>query len=434
MKTSLPAALLLVFSASLAAQERDGRVFVETPGIALVKPQPWSPASSAQVLRFDAYSDRRARGHGNQGYFEFRTAAGNATRQYQAAQVVEFIPAPEIPAEIRAQDVRDRLAGEAGRMAAIARAVPGAARDLGELLQPLTEAVAEFDSGKFRVNGKWVPKSELQRQDALRFSKALRMEMAQAKRKADFDLESNTYFVSLARLADGDPEALGRLEAFRSEHRALVEAEGIQEAVSLLRKPGTTPSEAALLLGRLRASESPGESAKLVLRQADAAAALATGAASVRDSLDAALGNRPPVVSPELAARIRELSAKANAYRAGNPPRAIPAPLAEAEAFSAFAATWPRTLGLMDSRDFSAASRELASLESRCALVGPNACAAISELKTAATIEVDKFQKLRREGEEALGAGNKAGAAEKFREALAVMPDAELESKLSQIQ
>lgn len=430
MKAPLPAIALILSAASLCAQVRDGRVFVEKGGVALVKPQPWSPASSAQPVRFSAYSDRRARGHGNQGYFEFRTLPGNGTRQYQAAQVVELIPEPEIPSDITTRALRDRLAAESARLSGVAEAIPVAEQEIGDLVQPLNKAVAEFDSGNVRVNGQWIPKASHLRQEAFRFSKSLRAEMAQAKRKSDFDLESNPHFISLAKLASDDPGTTKTIESLRSEYRALVAAEGVNDALELLRNPETKPAEASVLLGRLRASASPGETAKLVLRQADSAAKLESSAASLRVSLDSALGARPPLLPPDLAARIQDLSAQANTYRAGNPPAAIPAPLALVGALSDFAAKWPLASDLMAAKDFSAASRELASLEPVCSLVGPGACAGIAELKKTAAVEVDKFQKLRKEGEEALGVKKTAQAVAKFEEALAVMPDKALQEKV----
>jgi hypothetical protein len=88
----------------------------------------------------------------------------------------------------------------------------------------------------------------------------------------------------------------------------------------------------------------------------------------------------------------------------------------------------------MAAREFAAASRELSLLESQCKQIGENASIAVSALKVAATIEVDKFKKLKDEGQAALDSGNKVEAVKKFQEALAVMPDKEVEEKLAALQ
>lgn len=427
----LPAICLLLVPLGFAgAQERDGRIFVEKPGILLVKPQAWSPANAAQVVRFSAYSDRRARGNANQGYFELRLADGQTPRQIEAARVVQFLVQPELPSSIETSGERDRLAAERGRILEAAQTVPGAGPDIQKLVQPLGAAIARFDAGEVLVDGKWVPAGQHRKQKALQIERTLRANLAAAKKKSDFHLESNSHFLALKSIANGDPGIEPRIDAIQNEYRAMVASEGQAAAIASLGEPSIPPREADALLAKLSAAANPSGKAKLVLRQAGQAKALSGNASQIGSALDAALAGKPAELPVELVSQIQGFSSAVAAYRAGNPPLGIPAPLGEAAAFSEFSAKWPEASALMQSKDFAGASRELALLERHCSLIGPNACAAILELKKAATVEVDKFQKLSAEGEALLGNGQKEAALAKFGEALAIMPDKALQEKV----
>jgi hypothetical protein len=150
--------------------------------------------------------------------------------------------------------------------------------------------------------------------------------------------------------------------------------------------------------------------------------------------MNSALGQSPRAIPADLATRIQDFTTRMKTYHAGTPPVGLPAPNQEAKALDAFATSWPQIASLMAAREFAAASRELSLLESQCKQIGENASIAVSALKVAATIEVDKFKKLKDEGQAALDSGNKVEAVKKFQEALAVMPDKEVEEKLAALQ
>jgi hypothetical protein len=433
MKILPTLAAILASTAALFAQGQDGRVIVEKPGIALVKPNPWSPPSSAQIVRFSGYADRRARGHAGQGYFELQMADGK-TRQYQAAQVIQLIAPPEIPKTIDSQSARDQVEAEAKKILSAATAVPSATAELNKMAKPFEEAVSQFDAGNVLVDGKWVPAAGHRMQQAARFENRLRADLAKARRKADFNLDANGYFIALAHLGKADPAIQARADALHGEYGAMVALEKQADAVKALENPGTPPAKATAILTRLGNEPKPGEAAKRVLRQAELAAELSAAADSLCLEVNHALGGTPPAIPAELANRIRDFTARMKAYRAGNPPAGIPAPNTGSASLGAFAASWPQAEALMGARDFAGASRELSLLEPHCKAIGGNASAAVSALKVAATIEVDKFKKLKDEGQAALDSGNKVEAVKKFQEALAVMPDKEVEEKLAALQ
>lgn len=429
-------ALLLVIPAPGAAfaQDRDGRSFDEKPGIVLVKPQAWSPVNSAQVVRFSAHSDRRALGNKNQGYLELRLSDGKTVRQIEAGRVVHLIIQPEVPKDLQTVAERDRLFAERDRISEKARTVPGASGDIQKMVAPLDDAIARFDGGEVLVDGEWISAVEHKKKKAAQIEKSLRASLDAAKNKADFNLESNRHFLALKDFAKDDAGIQSRLDTIQAEYRAMVASEEQAEIIKRLSDSSISPSEADRLLQRLSASENPGESAKLVLKQADQARALSAKASQIRSTLDAELTAKPPELPPELTTQIQDLKSGMTAYRAGNPPQGLPAPLAESGALSAFSTSWPRALSLMQSKDFAGASRELALLESHASRIGPNARAAISELKTEATVEVDRFQKLSTEGQDLLASGQKEAALVKFEEALAVMPDKALRDKLAALK
>jgi hypothetical protein len=433
MKILPTLAAVLASAAALFAQAQDGRVMIEKSGIALVKPNPWSPPSSAQIVRFSGYADRRARGHAGQGYFELQMAEGK-TRQYQAAQVIQLIAPPEIPKTIDSQSARDQVEAEAKKILSASTSVPSATAELKKMAKPFEEAVSQFDAGNVLVDGKWISAAERRKHDADRFEKLLRSELARAKRKADFNLDSNSYFLALSNHGKNDPEIQVRADALRKEYLAMVAFEEQGDIIALLRKPETSSEEVERLLARLKSAPNPGEAAKRVLEQAEEATTLAVDAKTLCGDLNSALGQSPSAIPADLATRIQDFTTRVKTYRAGHPPVGLPAPNAEANALDAFATSWPEIASLMAARDFPAASRELSLLESQCKQIGENASTAVSALKVAATIEVDKFKKLKDEGQVALDSGNKVEAVKKFQEALAVMPDKEVEEKLADLQ
>jgi hypothetical protein len=67
-------------------------------------------------------------------------------------------------------------------------------------------------------------------------------------------------------------------------------------------------------------------------------------------------------------------------------------------------------------------------------LIGPKTGDAFGLIKVYPNAEISKFSKLMEEGNTLFAAGDKKKAASKFKEALAVMPDPGVESRLSEIK
>jgi hypothetical protein len=84
--------------------------------------------------------------------------------------------------------------------------------------------------------------------------------------------------------------------------------------------------------------------------------------------------------------------------------------------------------------DYKTALQGLAGLNSSARQIGPQTLAALAALTSFANSEKARFSSLVDEGNKLAAGPDKKLAAAKFREALAVMPDADLEKRLSELK
>ena len=125
----------LVALVPVHAQDRDGNTIVQTAGIALVKPQPWSKPSEAEVVKFSAFTDRTARGSAGAGYFVLRLPSGKDT-QIPPARIVKLILQPKTPTELLEDSQRSELQKSIDEMKTAIAAVPAAGTVISEYLKP----------------------------------------------------------------------------------------------------------------------------------------------------------------------------------------------------------------------------------------------------------------------------------------------------------
>jgi len=197
----------------LHAQERDGSTIVQTPGIALVKPQPWSKPVEAEVVKFSAFTDRTARGSAGAGYFVLRLPSGKDT-QIPSARLVKLILKPKAITELIDDSQRQELQKSIDEIKSAIAAVPAAATALADYLKPLQADATRYDAGEIMVSpNKWDTRENYRRLEIAKIEQRLRRAMTEAKIKKDFDGVYVCSFDPLHRHALLiDPEILRRMK------------------------------------------------------------------------------------------------------------------------------------------------------------------------------------------------------------------------------
>jgi hypothetical protein len=437
MRRLLSFLLLLSAAAGASAQSPalsgDGRRSVEKPGIALVKPQKWSKPNEAQIVRFTAYTNRG-------GYFVLRLASGQ-DRQVWVEQIVEGKPIliPEVPSELVDASQRAALETEITEILRLARLVPGAQGELTKLAQPLRDAIAKLDAGEVLIDGRWEPIADYRRRRFEALDAQLRRSLAEERVKAQFLLAENSSYRSMQDLAKDDPALEEKLRALIADRDRLVSVERQDEIIQQLSKAGLATAMADSLLDRLKTFPDPGERTTRVLDQAMTAAALSAKADEVRAALEAfyagqTLETALPALPTDLAEGIRSLGMEVRKYHAAKPPEGIPLPADRIRAAVDIQNETPAINSMLANKKFAEAAKELDRLSNSAAAIGPAARGAFLTLRTHATTQVDLFDKLRTEGEEAEKANDIPGALTKFREALDLCADPALEARIKEMQ
>jgi len=432
----LCAAILIV---PLHAQERDGNTIVQTSGIALVKPQPWSKPAESEVVKFTAFTDRTARGSAGAGYFVLRLPSGKAT-QIPSARVVKLILNPKMPTELVDDSQRRELQKSIDEITAAIAAVPAAAVALNDYLKPLQVAAARYDADEVMVGpNKWETREKNRQSEIQKIEFRLRRAMTEAKIKKDFDLDTNADFAKLTDLAAADAALKARLYAMKLECAKLVSREEQDAILAKLQSP-LSPSAAALLLDQLKALSDPSPRTTSVLRQGDVASALTKDIDTLKQSFESLWNEESlstgalPDVPADTVAQIDALTSKIAVFHAGAPPAGIWLPSSTFDACVAIKNALPTLQARITERDYRAAIEGINALSAPARQIGSKTTTALVTIKTYSDAQIAKFSALVDEGNTLLTGKDKKLALAKFQEALAIMPDANLEKRISEIK
>lgn len=423
---------------SLNAQERSGNTVVERQGIVLVKAQAWSSPADAELVKFSAFTDRTARGASGAGYFVLRLPSGKDT-QVQVSQIVKMVLRPELPKELLEDSQRQFLQKQIDDIVSASANFPAARIPLTDYAKPLQEAARRYDSGEVIDNGVWLTRKKFTEELTKKIETRLRAAMLEAKNKKEFDLESNADFKKLRKMADSDPVLATRVAALQADYAKLLVQENQDAILAKLQSP-LSPADAAPIIQQL--SEIPEKSLRTVsvLKQAATAAdlskeieAAALELEGIWNSDDLAQG-KVPRIPDELGSRIDALVGRGKVFRAGLPPAGIWVPVAVLNSSAALKNGLPLLQAELEARNYRTAIEKVTELAPTVRLVGPKTEVAFDAMKDYPNAEISKFSTLVEEGNVLLAAGNKKQAALKFQEALNVMPDAGIESRLSEIK
>lgn len=427
--------LLLFFASFLCAQDRDGNTVVEKNGIALVKPQAWSKPADAEVIKFTAFTDRSARGAAGAGYFVLRLSNGKDI-QVQSSRLVKLILQPVVPRDLVDASQRQFLQKNIDDMALISDAFPVARTTLVNYIKLLQDAAARYDSGEVMDQGVWMSLQKYRDSEVQRVELRLRRAMNEAKVKRQFDMKSNADFIRLTELAESDPALQSRLEAMEAERVKFVSREEQDEILARFESP-LSPLEANALLAKLKALPDPGPRAAGVLKQAALAAELTKEIDSIKEAFEAlwtpdfiALGKLPEMPA-DLVSRVDALADRLAVFRAGLPPAGIWVPSPAFSSCAVLRDQWNGLNGLMEKCRLSLVIEKVDEILPAGRQIGAKTSAALELIKSHVKSEILRFAKLVEEGNALLAANDKKQAATKFQGALEIMPDEEIEKRLS---
>jgi len=429
----------LMVLVSLHAQDRDGNTIVQTSGVALVKPQPWSKPSEAEVVKFSAFTDRTARGSAGAGYFVLRLPSGKDT-QIPSARIVKLILQPKTPTELIEDSQRSELQKSIDEMKTAIAAVPAAGTVILEYLKPLQAIASRYDAGEVMTSpDKWETRDKYRQSEILKVESRLRRAMADAKIKKDFDLNSNADFSKLTEFAASDAALQARLDAMRLECAKLVSREE-QDAILVKLQAPLSPSAAAILLDKLKSLSDPSPRTTSVLRQADIAVELTKEIDALKLGIESLWNEESlskgilPTAPADLTSQIGSLTSKLAVFRAGSPPAGIWLPAPAFDACVTLKDALATLQARLTERDYKAAIEGVSALMPSARQIGSKTTAALESIKSYAEGQIAKFSTLVDEGNTLLNGTDKKLAVAKFKEALAVMPDANLEKRISEIK
>ena len=435
-----PLTLLLfcgLLSPGAVAQTADGQHAKDKPGVALVKPQPWSKEDQASVLEFLAFTDRS-------GYFEFRTAKPPNSQQVPTVKIVKMVVYPEGPQSLASAEQRAALQKSIEEFAALSKRFPSAARQFDKAAAPLKADAAKYDAGNVKDDGQWLLRSVYFKQKATALADLLRPELTSAPRIKEIDLTTNQYFVGLQNLAKAEPTVQSDVESVRSLYESLVRKSDREELLNQLNSPTITFDQASVLIAKLKALQ-PREDARanLYLQGWDAAVAGAgqltkqitdTQAQFESEMPSAEDPGNVPAISPALSSSLSKLADAAKAFRSGSPPRAIRVPLQLADAMLACGEKFPNLDKQIQAREFFDAKIVVDPLTNQADIIGPKTSLIIAALQKKINAGIEKFQALRDEGK-MLAENKKTDAAlKKLQQAYDIIPAKDVAAQIDALK
>jgi len=411
------------------------------PGIALVKPQAWSPDDQVTVVEFQSYLDRTVKSSPGAGYFEFRTPK-SPNQQITAARVVKLIVFPDLPQNLVLASQRAELQRQIDEFQAIAKRVPSVKKMLDPSLAALTADAAKYDAGSVKEDGAWVLRSAYYKRKAAVLVDLLRPEIIAAPSARAFDLSQDQYFLGLEDLAASDPSVKPIVEAMRSLHEAAKRKEERAEILGKLAQPGLTFVDGETLVERLKTLQPSEDSAssKYVHNWDTAVAA----AGNLTKEIEAAQGafeggiaaeaGKVPEVPAAVTEAVQKASASVQQFRAGSPPAAVKVPADVADAMAACIDRLPSAGKQIAAKQYIDAKLILDPLVQKASLIGPKTTMVLGTLQSAVSTQIDRFRVLRDEAKMLADSDKIEAAIKKYEEAQAIIPERDIAAQIEALK
>ena len=444
--TSLFAAILLcATAATLKGQSGDGFSVQERAGVVLVKPQSWSKDSDATVLEFQAFINRTADGTPGAGYYEFRTKNADR-RQVSVGRIVKLVVYPDVRQfrEIITPQDRQALVSKVEEIKAVVARFPASGNYLNPSIKNLNEELAQYDSGKVKTEGVWVPKEAFVKSQAIRLASLLRADIVRATPPSSLDLADDPKFIGLKELAETNSDAKRLVTELSAQFEGLVRAEKRGDLLARLGRSGTSLAEAEAILNELKTlqpDEDPKSAASVKVWDSGITTVRATSteAEKISLSLERELAgfsaeDSPPQISPELEEEISATSATITNFLATNPPSQLAGAVRQVAAVCTVGAEFRKLQMIFQEKRYIEAKDILDSLAHRADVVGPETARVVSGLRHQTVGKIDEFTRLRGEAKLLAASGRKPEALAKFEAAFSVIPDVDVGQQIAQLK
>ena len=439
------AILLCLTASTFQGQSGDGFSVQQRPGLALIKPQPWSKDSEVAVLEFQAFINRTADGTPGAGYYEFRTKQASR-RQVSVGRIVKLVVYPDVdqfPEVVSAQD-RQSLASRIEEIRAIVAKFPVSRSYLDPSTALLREELAQYDSGKVKTEGVWVSRQSFVRDKAIKLAQLLKADIARARPPSSLDLESDPRYLALKDLAEANSDAKKHAAEVSTQFGELVRAEKRSNLLEKLGRSGISLDEVETLLDQLRTlkpNEDPKSVARLKVWDSGLAVVRATSAEAERisKSMERELaafnpGEPPAQLSAGLEKQISTMSGTIAGFLATNPPSQLAAAVRQPATLCQAGTDFNKLKAIFDEKRYLEAKDILDELTRNAALFGPETLRAVTGLRQQAVAKIEQFTRLRDEAKLLADSGKKSEALAKFEAAFSVIPDSDVGQQIVQLR
>ena len=435
IRTVLPVLTLLSYSSvSLLAQRQgDGFTLQEVPGIALVKPQSWSKDTQATVMEFSGYIDRSAVGHGGAGYYEFQLPSGQR-RQVEVGRVLKVVEYPDPDRVQTLLDARDREKVEQtlAELEKVIAKFPSTRSFLADKMKNFATLLQNYEAGKVKLEGQWIPRSVYVQSQAQRFAKLVQEDIEAASPPGSHDLNFDPKYQELLVLAKDSPAAKALAEQLKARNGELARRERRKQILEKLEEgelPLTACNKLIEELAKLKPEEDE-KAAQVLARWQKArldAESLATLAATLGEkidqSLEGAVAEQPLVLPEETVVAVSGLQGKVEAWKQSQAPVQLQEIITPAVAVIAAVEIARQAGSLISERQFFQLQELLEAKAGSAMQTGPNTRQFLEGLRALTTERVEAFVSVREAAKQLAEQGKTEEARGKYEEALAILAD-----------
>lgn len=438
---------LFVDASMVSAQKTDGFTLQKTPGLALVKPQPWSKPDDATVMEFEAFIDRTSTGGANSGYYEFHTNNGDKC-QIASGRVVKIVVYPDstqIKKMIVPED-REKVQAAVEELTEAMHNLPAPGVRLTLSLKTLEGELKKFDSGQIKNEGTWLPRVEFIHDQSDKLVRLLEEDINTADPPDSFDLTIDAKYIALVEYSQSDPLLQPKVNELLANYTALVRKENRVRQLALLADPKLAPTQATAavkLLRTLRPEDDPASAAYLQAWDASfdtvktsraEADTLALKLESEMAAVTAA--NLPPQLSPLLASGLGNLNQTMLTLKGTTP--SPPPPLLTEAGKAMIVCTVGEGLKnwitFFSENQFLQAQDLLSKISAQTVQIGPETTRAVGEMQKVTTLKVDEFIRLREQAKLLADSGKTAEALPAYEKAYAVIPDSTVSEEIERLK
>jgi len=427
------AALLTLIAGGPVFAQGDGTTLQEKPGVALIKPQPWSKESDATVTEFKAFFDRTAAGGGAAGYYEFYTVKGQK-RQVEAGKVVKLVIYPDADkiADLKDAETRKNVDANLVEIDEVLRKFPATKTYIQPYLTKLRAMLARYDGGEVKVSGEWMSKDVHAAKQAQDLKTLLIADIIRAQPPGSFDMINDPRYQALQTMAEGNPSVQKLLSEVEDKQASTARIQKRKDVVEKLKNATLTRVEAQALIDELKTQKADEDAvAKMVVNKWDKALVTEKEiqeespelAAQMEQEMASVQPETVPVLSESLDAKLSPFSQKVAIFFATQPPVQIAADLKQARALELAYKDFKTLQPLIPAKQYLDAKGSLDELSRQAELIGPETAKVVGALQKLASAKVDEFSRMRSDAQLLADSGQKEKALAKYEEAFAVVAD-----------